>query len=65
MFPGVVRESTRRESIRQGSSSEHDTDGTAEPGSMGILAMKGKEHIALDGALMEEQSENESSASRE
>ena len=63
MFPGVVRESTRRGSIRQGSSSEHDTDGNAGPGSMGISGVKGKEHTTLDDILIEEQSENGNSAS--
>lgn len=65
IFPGAVCESTRRGSIRQGISSEHDTDGLAGPRAIGISGMKGKEHTALDGALIKEQSENESGASRE
>lgn len=62
IFPGVVHERTRRNSVRQGSSSEKDADGGALAG-MGLskLSTREKETSGLEDPVLEEQADEEDS----
>ena len=62
IFPGVVHERTRRNSIRQGSNSEKDADGGALTGlGLSRLGAREKEISELERPVLEERADEEDS----
>ena len=62
IFPGLVHERTRRNSMMQGSSSEKDADGGAFVGTgLSKLNTRDKEMSGLEGAVLEERAGEEDS----
>lgn len=62
IFPGVVHERIRKNSIRQGSSSEKDADYGAFAGlGLSKLSTREKDISGLEGSVLKEQADEEDS----